>query len=184
MFAGQLVFAQLMDFLPRHEFNACVRRYRGDYRSRGFTLSRSVSVHGIRAAHVSRELAGHRNVPAFGAAQAVSCRFSFARFSQHAGGRQPSPRLANLLRLRPGVDCAGRQLYADEAIRRGFGSGRLCSGRDDHRPVLDAVSLGSVSTAQSGRQSCTRCWTCAATFPRLSAFLRGKCTKSTCSTNC
>jgi hypothetical protein len=27
MFAGQLLFAQLLDFLPRHEFNACVRRY-------------------------------------------------------------------------------------------------------------------------------------------------------------
>lgn len=37
MFAGQLVFAQLVDVLPRHEFNACVRRYQGDLRSRGFT---------------------------------------------------------------------------------------------------------------------------------------------------
>jgi transposase len=37
MFAGRLIFAQLMEFLPRHEFNACVRRYRGDFRSRGFS---------------------------------------------------------------------------------------------------------------------------------------------------
>ena len=37
MFAGQLIFAQLMDFLPRHEFNACVRRYGGDRRPRGFS---------------------------------------------------------------------------------------------------------------------------------------------------
>jgi hypothetical protein len=37
MFSGQLVFAQLMDCIPRHEFNACVRRYRGDYRARDFT---------------------------------------------------------------------------------------------------------------------------------------------------
>jgi hypothetical protein len=37
MFGGQLVFAQLMDVLPRHDFNACVRRYRGDYRARNFT---------------------------------------------------------------------------------------------------------------------------------------------------
>lgn len=37
MFTGQLIFAQLMEFVPRHEFNACVRRYRGDYRARGFT---------------------------------------------------------------------------------------------------------------------------------------------------
>jgi hypothetical protein len=37
MHLGQLVFAQLMDFLPRHDFNACVRRYGGDRRLRGFT---------------------------------------------------------------------------------------------------------------------------------------------------
>jgi hypothetical protein len=37
MFSGSLVFAQLMDVLPRHDFNACVRRYRGDYRARGFS---------------------------------------------------------------------------------------------------------------------------------------------------
>jgi hypothetical protein len=37
MHSGQLVFAQLMDFLPRHEFNTCVRRYRGHRRQRGFS---------------------------------------------------------------------------------------------------------------------------------------------------
>jgi len=37
MHAGSLVFAQLMDFVPRHEFNTCVRRYGGDRRQRGFS---------------------------------------------------------------------------------------------------------------------------------------------------
>lgn len=37
MFAGQLLFAQLMEFLPRHEFNTCVRRYQGNQRLRGFS---------------------------------------------------------------------------------------------------------------------------------------------------
>lgn len=37
MHSGQLVFSQLMDFLPRHEFNTCVRRYRGHHRQRGFS---------------------------------------------------------------------------------------------------------------------------------------------------
>jgi len=37
MFTGQLIFAQLMEFIPRHEFNTFVRRYRGEYRSRGFS---------------------------------------------------------------------------------------------------------------------------------------------------
>lgn len=37
MYSGKLIFAQLMDFLPRHEFNACVRRYRGEYRTRSLS---------------------------------------------------------------------------------------------------------------------------------------------------
>jgi hypothetical protein len=34
---GRLVFAQLMDFVPRHDFDACVQRYDGDRRLRGFS---------------------------------------------------------------------------------------------------------------------------------------------------
>ena len=34
---GRFVFAQLMDFVPRHDFDACVRRYGGDRRPRGFS---------------------------------------------------------------------------------------------------------------------------------------------------
>ena len=37
MHSGRLVFAQLMDFFPRSEFNTCVRRYGGDVRPRGFS---------------------------------------------------------------------------------------------------------------------------------------------------
>jgi hypothetical protein len=37
MFTDQLIFSQLMHFLPRHEFNRCVRRHHGDRRLRGFS---------------------------------------------------------------------------------------------------------------------------------------------------
>ena len=37
MLEGQFVFSQLMDFLPRREFNACVERYGGNRRGRGFS---------------------------------------------------------------------------------------------------------------------------------------------------
>ena len=37
MYAGEVVFAQLMEFMPRHEFDRCVRRYRGNRRVRGFS---------------------------------------------------------------------------------------------------------------------------------------------------
>jgi hypothetical protein len=37
MYAGQLVFSQLMEFRPRREFDQCVQRYRGNYRVRDFS---------------------------------------------------------------------------------------------------------------------------------------------------
>ena len=37
MHEGRFVFAQLMDFLPRYEFNKCVERYRGNHRARTFS---------------------------------------------------------------------------------------------------------------------------------------------------
>jgi IS4 transposase len=37
VYEGQIVLAQLMELLPRRDFNACVARYRGDYRQRSFS---------------------------------------------------------------------------------------------------------------------------------------------------
>jgi hypothetical protein len=37
MYDGRLVFAQLMDYFPRREFQQCVVRYRGNYRLRQFS---------------------------------------------------------------------------------------------------------------------------------------------------
>lgn len=37
MFEGQFVFSQLLEFLPRREFNACVSKYGGNRRLRGFS---------------------------------------------------------------------------------------------------------------------------------------------------
>ena len=37
MHTGRIVFSQVLDYLPRHEFNQCVHRYAGDYRLRSFS---------------------------------------------------------------------------------------------------------------------------------------------------
>jgi hypothetical protein len=37
MYSGEMVLAQLMQFLPRHDFDHCVRRYGGNRRVRGFS---------------------------------------------------------------------------------------------------------------------------------------------------
>ena len=37
MSTEKTIFAQLLSFIPRHEFDKCVARYNGDYRVRSFT---------------------------------------------------------------------------------------------------------------------------------------------------
>jgi hypothetical protein len=37
MYTGQFLFAQLMAFLPKRDFHCCVRKYRGNYRTRKFS---------------------------------------------------------------------------------------------------------------------------------------------------
>ena len=39
MHEGQMVFSQLMGFVPKHEFNKCVRAYHGNYRTRSFSCT-------------------------------------------------------------------------------------------------------------------------------------------------
>ena len=34
MHTGRIIFSQLMDFLPKRDFDKCVRRYGGNYRTR------------------------------------------------------------------------------------------------------------------------------------------------------
>ena len=37
MNTGKTIFAQVMEFLPLHEFRQCVRRYQGDYKTKSFS---------------------------------------------------------------------------------------------------------------------------------------------------
>jgi hypothetical protein len=37
MYSGRLVFSQLMDFMPMHQFRRCVNKYQGNYRTRYFS---------------------------------------------------------------------------------------------------------------------------------------------------
>jgi len=37
MYTGQIIFSQIMDFLPRYEFKKCVERYHGNYKIKNFS---------------------------------------------------------------------------------------------------------------------------------------------------
>ncbi|MCG2814914.1 MAG: DUF4372 domain-containing protein, partial [Candidatus Aminicenantes bacterium] len=37
MYTGKIIFSQIMDYLPMHEFRRCVNRYRGNYQVKRFS---------------------------------------------------------------------------------------------------------------------------------------------------
>ena len=53
MYEGQIVFSQLMDFLPEYQFQKCVDRYKGDNPYKKLFMLGSIPLHGICSTHVS-----------------------------------------------------------------------------------------------------------------------------------
>lgn len=47
MNSGQTVFRQLLQCLPRHDFNLCVQQYQGDYRAKSFSTYDQFFVPGL-----------------------------------------------------------------------------------------------------------------------------------------
>ena len=125
-------------------------------------LPRSISVHGVRSTDVWGKSARHRSVSASARKQAVPHGHSKPSVAQHACRCQPSARLAYLRRLCAvsDPDCSafvcGRTVWS-RSERDGL---RL--GCQYHRLVSLGVFLGTVSFGQSGDQTGTRSWTCAA----------------------
>ena len=119
----------------------------------GLFVPRSILVFGICAAHVSRELAGHRNVFAGLGSQAVSRRVSRQGLAEHVGRRQSHARLANLRRLRSSLDPSGAEVVRPRTAGRRSGANGLRARLDDDRLVLELVSVGQVSPPQRRRQA-------------------------------
>lgn len=116
-------------------------------------LSRSLSLYGLRATYLSRELARYRNVSTSAAVKALSLRHSFDRCPKYTRKCQCCARLAHLRRLRaePDRDCS--PTLQPRLIWRGSEKHSLCTRHHDHRPVFVSISLGAISLSKSGRQN-------------------------------
>ncbi len=116
-------------------------------------VSRSVSVHGLCAAHRSRKPTGHRDLLAGDAAQDVSCRSSIPGFQEHPGRCQREPGLAHLRRLRSGAHWPRPQAIQPRRLRSTTRRDRVCLRFQHHRSVSFAVSVGPIPSAQSRHQA-------------------------------
>src|SRR5664280_2505438 len=126
---------------------------RGRTQSQNVFLPRSVSLHGVRAAYLSRKPARHRSLPGSTSGQALSHGHPQQRSPQHLGQCERGARLARLCRLgpvahwnRPSSLCRGAVWRRSER----YGLRARCQ---HHRPVPVGVSVGPVSLDQGGHQA-------------------------------
>ena len=88
MYTGQIVFSQLMDFLPRYEFNQCVSRYQGNYRLRKFSCLDQFLCMAFAQLTYRESLRDIQTCLRALQPQALSCRHPRQSLSQYLGRRQ------------------------------------------------------------------------------------------------
>ena len=118
MHEGRLVFAQLMDFIPKREFDECVRRYRGNYRVREFSCRDQFLAMAFAQLTYRESL---RDIET--CLDAVQPKLYHAGFRGRVSRstlerRQPTSRLADLRRLRPSAHSSCPGLVRQGQLRR------------------------------------------------------------------
>jgi len=153
MYAGKLVFAQVMEFAPWHTFRRLVAKYRADFNVRTFScLDQFLSM--AFAQITFRE--SLRDIEAcFEAHAAKAYHLGIARqlHAQQFGRCQRALRLAHVLRVRSGVDSYCKEIVCRGTPGPGTGQHGLCAGLHHHRSVSDAVSMGAISLDEGRDQA-------------------------------
>src|SRR5882672_10666399 len=129
-------------------FSSLCQTLSGRLQTQDFFLLGSVSLHGLRAANLSREFARYRSLPACATDQALSSRHSRPSLAQHPGPCKLGPRLAHLRRLRTSADYARPRALRGRQLRSRIGPDCLCARCHHHRFVPGTFPLGRVSRAQ------------------------------------
>src|SRR6266566_1363178 len=115
--------------------------------------SRSILGDGVCAIDLSRESARYRDVLACAFGKALPLGYSWADCTQHTGRCQREARLAHLSRSGIVAHSDGAQTLCGRRLRRRAEEHRLRARYHDHRSVSDALSVGTLSKAQSGGQA-------------------------------
>ena len=175
MHSGRFVFSQVMDHLPMKTFRSCVQRYEGNRHVQSFTCLDQLLCMAFAQLTFRESL---RDIEA--------CLRTHEDKLYHMGIRGGMSRntLANANRRRDWRIYAelaqamiriARPLYADEDLGLEL---------DNTVYALDASTIDRACRSFRGRcsappnppSSCTRCWTCGATFRHSSTSLTGRCT--------
>ena len=147
-------------------------------------VPRAVSLHGFRAAYLSREPAAYRSLPSGAGRQALSSWHPGLGRSQHPGQGEYHARLAHLCRLRAAGDQHRPAPLSRRALwHRSFRHG-LCAGCHDDRPLPFGVPLGAVHGDQSSGETSYVARSSRQHPPRSFTSATASCTMSTCWISC
>src|SRR5829696_1605553 len=129
-------------------FSTLCQTLPGRLQTQDFFLLGSISLHGLRAAHLSGEFARYRSLPACATKQALSSRHSWPSLAQHSGPCELGARLAHLRRPCASVDYPRPRALRGRQLRRRIGPDCLRARCHHHRFVSGTFPLGAVSQAQ------------------------------------
>ena len=178
MHHGQIVFAQLMEFLPQHAFRKCVARYQGNYRMRSFSCYDQFLCMAFAQLTLRESLRDIECCLRALEEKLLPCRHPRPSLSQHAGRCQRNPRLAHLCRF-----CATAHRSSPQALpQREFWRP---TQRNGFMPWIPARSIcacrcfpGHGSGKPKPESNCIPCWICVGAFPPSLPLPRPSCTMS------
>jgi hypothetical protein len=117
-----------------------------------FFMLGSVSLQGLRTAHVPRKFERYRGLPSLGPTETLPHGYPGQSFTQYSGPCQPGERLVNLCRVCPDSDWPRSASLCKRFLWCGVESNGLCLGLHPHRFVSVPFSLGQVPEAQRSRK--------------------------------
>src|SRR5438309_11903310 len=178
---GQTVFSQLMDHLPRYEFQKCVGRYHGEYQQKSFSCWDQLLAMAFAQFTYRESL---RDIEAClrsmsGKLYHMGFRGKVARSTLADANENRDWRIfADFAQVLIGI---ARPLYAQDPIGVEL---------DQSLYALDSTTIDLCLSLfpwakfrkHKGASKCTPCWICTAISPHLLASRTARCTTSTSST--
>lgn len=113
-----------------------------------FLLFRSIFNNGFLSIDMSRQFKRCQNLLASFRRQTVSLRLQRKNFSKHFGRCKRKKKLANISRLCTSSDSQSQRTLRERRFWYHIGKYNLRFGRNRHRSMLVAISMGSASQAQ------------------------------------
>ena len=148
MHIGKLVFAPLLDHLPRHTFRCWVTRYDGKSQGQIIQVSRPMPRYERCSIDRQSKPSGYRGLSSCPTRKVLPQGYSGKRLSQHSLQCQQSPRLENVRRLCSAPAQDGTAPLCPRSLRARSRQYYLCARRLHNRSLSLRVSLGALSFHQ------------------------------------